>query len=568
MNGGNEFGAGDESFYPLDVVEGNISHEVIRFVHFAEALMDMLDERKKVRTITGWVEYVDGVLHNFVFNKEETTDEDYGLLLNQLENYNSFSELFTEEISYEVFIHSFSPTLSHATRSKSFAGGGITFCSLIPMRSIPFKVVALLGMNFDKFPRKENNVSFNLMEKEKRRGDRNVKENDKHLFLETLLSAKNYLYISYIGQSLKDNSMLPPSVLVDELIDYIASAAKEPAKIREQLVTLHPMHGFSKKYHNADERLYSYPRIAKHEIKDLRKDRTSEPLTFEEVSLSSLIAFLKNPFKGYYNKVLGIYYNTDDVTLRDTELFQLDTLQRWWLKNPLLNIDGEKRESYKDRLLKTGLLPLKNMAEIELKEIETEIFPGKQRFHEIINNAEEKKLPVDLEIDGCRLRGTIPFVYDDALVFVSWSKRETKYLLDAYIHYLAARAAGYKVKLHFISSVKDDVFLGAEISKADATSRLKELLDLYKHAHESILAFDPGFKIKPGKIEDVNEHTLQKELKDKFENFTYTSQDVYMNNEYHNGFFHKENIVEDLKAVARKLLLPLAQLFPGYYEKH
>jgi exodeoxyribonuclease V gamma subunit len=567
MNGGDEFGTGDESFYPLDIVEGNTSHEVIRFVHFAEALMDMLNERKKARAITGWVEYVDAALHNFVCNKEETTDEDYGLLLNQLENYNSFSELFTEEISYEVFIHSFSPTLLHATRSKSFAGGGITFCSLIPMRSIPFKVVSLLGMNFDKFPRKENNVSFNLMEKEKRRGDRNVKENDKHLFLETLLSAKNYLYISYIGQSLKDNSTLPPSVLVDELMDYIASATKAPAKIREQLVTLHPMHGFSKKYHNDDERLYSYPRIPKHEIKDPQKEKIIEPLAFEEVSLANLIAFLKNPCKGYYNKVLGIYYNTDDVTLRDTELFQLDTLQRWWLKNPLLNIDEEERENYKSRLLKTGALPLKNMAEIELKEIETEILPGKQRFHEIIKTAEEKKLPVDIEIDGCRLRGTIPFVYDNALVFVSWSKRETKYLLDAYIHYLAAIAAGYKVKLYFISAVKDDVFLGAEISRADATSRLKELLDLYKQGYENILPFDPGFKIKPDKIEDINEHFLQRELKDKFENFSYTSQDVYMNNEYNNGFFDKENIIENFKRVARKLISPLAELFPGYYDK-
>ncbi|MEP6595351.1 MAG: exodeoxyribonuclease V subunit gamma, partial [Ginsengibacter sp.] len=337
ISGSNEFGEGDNSFYPLDLVEGNTSYEVIRFVHFAEALMDMLHERRKVKTIAGWVEYVDAVLHNFVCNREETADEDYGLMLNQLENYNGFSELFTEEISYEVFIHSFSPILSNATRSKSFAGGGITFCSLIPMRSIPFKVVALLGMNFDKFPRKENNVSFNLMEKEKRRGDRNVKENDKHLFLETLLSAKNYLYISYIGQSVKNNSTLPPSVLVDELIDYIASGTSAPARVREQLVTLQPMHGFSQKYDAGDARLYSYPRTTKNEIKALQRERTNEPLNFEEVSLSTLISFLKNPCRGYYNKVMGIYYNTDDITLRGSELFELNKLEQWFLKNRLLN---------------------------------------------------------------------------------------------------------------------------------------------------------------------------------------------------------------------------------------
>ena len=94
------------------------------------------------------------------------------------------------------------------------------------MRSIPFKVVALLGLNNDKFPRKETAASFNLIGRDKRRrGDRNVKENDKHLFLDTLLSAKDYLYLSYIGQSAKDNTTIPPSVMVDELVDYIESNA-------------------------------------------------------------------------------------------------------------------------------------------------------------------------------------------------------------------------------------------------------------------------------------------------------------------------------------------------------
>src|SRR5690606_3583028 len=91
------------------------------------------------------------------------------------------------------------------------------------------------------------------MQQDKRKGDRNIKENDKHLFLETILSAQEHLYISYIGKNTKDNSIIPPSAIVDELIDYIITGITadstvnyEDNYIRQKLITEHPLHNFSK----------------------------------------------------------------------------------------------------------------------------------------------------------------------------------------------------------------------------------------------------------------------------------------------------------------------------------
>src|SRR5690606_25973970 len=152
-----------------------------------------------------------------------------------------------EKVGFDVFKHSFLNNLSLETRSGNFASGGITFCSLIPMRSIPFKVVSVLGLGFDKFPRKEVPLNFNLMQQNAKRGDRNIKDNDKHLFLETILSAQEHLYLSYIGKNSKDNASLPPSAIVDELIDYIASGINlDDALVRQQLVFQHPLHNFTK----------------------------------------------------------------------------------------------------------------------------------------------------------------------------------------------------------------------------------------------------------------------------------------------------------------------------------
>ncbi len=153
----------------------------------------------------------------------------------------------------------FLASLDSARRTSLFISEGITFCSMIPMRSVPFKVVALLGMTAKDFPRKEKPVSFSLLQQAHMLGDRNVKDNDKHLFLETLVSAKEYLYISYVGRSVKDNTVLPPSVLVEELIDYVQMlAADSKLNVSDYVVTQHPLHTYSPKYNSGDSKLYRY----------------------------------------------------------------------------------------------------------------------------------------------------------------------------------------------------------------------------------------------------------------------------------------------------------------------
>lgn len=560
MSGSDENGTGEKSFFPLDIIEGSDTYDAIRFAYFVEALIDSLNQRKKSKSISDWSKYVENALNNFVCDKEETTDEDYGLLLNQLENYNTINELFTDEISYEVFIHGFLPTLSGATRSRSFAGAGITFCSLIPMRSIPFKVVALLGLDFDKFPRKDKKISFNLMEKEKRKGDRNIKENDKHLFLETLLSAKDYLYISYIGQSVKDNSIFPPSILIDELIDYIESVSVQPDTVRKQLITRQPLHGFSEKYLKNDEHFYSYLLNAKEGIKNINKQRAIDLPDFKEIPLHKLIGFLKNPFKGYYNSVLGIYYNEDEITLPDTEVFTLDNLEEWQLKNQLLKNNEEEKKDFKIRKLKTGELPLKNMANVVLDAIENEILPVKELFLELTNNEEEQEMPIELTFGEHTLKGSVGNVYGKNLISVSFSKRENKYLLEGYINYLAARAAGYKIELYFISQKENKQYAGKRITKENAYTTLKNLLDLYIKGHENILAFNPDFGIDPNKLKELDDAKFSKTI-GKF------NKDSYLSKEYENGFFQKENVMEDYRDLAETLLVPLADIFPDYLFK-
>lgn len=559
MSGGEEFGEGEQSFYPLDLIEGFDMMEATRFVYFVENLIQSLESRRTKKNIAGWVEYLNWTLNLFVGENEEVEDEDYQWIQRQLEQYNLVDELFDESIGYDVFIRSFLPMLSRAKKSSSFAGGGITFCSLIPMRSIPFKVVALLGMNLNDFPRKDRRVSFDLMELEKRKGDRNIRENDKHLFLETLLSAGDYLYISYIGQSVKDNADLPPSALVDELLDFIASKTDERDSVRENFIVKHPLHGFSRKYNSGNPKLYSYLLTDETSLPDLGSDTSKEEIfDFSNVDGARFISFFGHPFKYFYNRVLGIYYEDHELSLPETEVFDLNHLEKWNLKNTLLNSTEFKVEHFKNEMVKTGILPLKNMADVILQEAVEDIEEVRKLYNAIVQGLEPENQMIEIALENSILTGNIQGIYNNQLLRYSISNNENKYRQSAYLEYLILAASGSKTSLKFISKINEKVDDGNLISQDEALRRLNELLKIFKEGHRRIVAFHPDFKQNKILYEKQD---FDKRMRDMFENEYSMSTDAYLVKEYENGYFSRGNIFEEYQAYAKLLVEDVAEFF-------
>ncbi len=151
--------------------------------------------------------------------------------------------------------------LDQAEKGLGFMTGGVTFCAMLPMRSIPFRVVALIGMNDGAFPRQNSAPGFDLIARNPRRGDRSLRDEDRYLFLESILSARDCLYISYVGQSIKDNSRIPPSVLVSELLDAIDrgfTAGKEQLQSMTVSSREHRLQAFSRDYFTDGSPLFSY----------------------------------------------------------------------------------------------------------------------------------------------------------------------------------------------------------------------------------------------------------------------------------------------------------------------
>lgn len=335
----------DEEIYPVELADGNDARQIISFCHFVNVLLEMLELRTDNRNLLEWTEYITDIIHHFIFDETETEDEFYEETMFQLRKLNEAGALVNEELNFDVFSRQFLLTITNEFNTSFNSNRGIIFSSFLSMRSIPFDFIALLGLDSDKFPRIQNTLQFDLINKYHEIGDRNIKDNDKHLFLETLLCANKKIYISYIGRDSSANKILLPSVVLDELIDYISSGMDEKIDLRKEFVTLHPLHNFSNKYNTSNINLYSYIGNNQSDLPVFKGDNIIKKEPISEIDINKLISFFKDPIKYYYNKTLSIYYEDNSYKLDETEFFSLDTLQQWKLKTEFVKLDDNLIEN-------------------------------------------------------------------------------------------------------------------------------------------------------------------------------------------------------------------------------
>nr|WP_295083911.1 exodeoxyribonuclease V subunit gamma [uncultured Roseateles sp.] len=247
---------------------------------------------------------------------------------------------FADDIELVVAREAWLSGLDLPTLNKRFKAGGITFCTLMPMRAVPFEVVCLLGMNDGDYPRRSMRSDFDLMglPGQQRPGDRSGRDDDRQLILEALLSARQRLYISWSGRSVRDNSEQPPSVLVSQLRDYLAAGWGQ-AEV-DARTTAHPLQPFSRRYFENDARLLSYAREWRqaHAVNEEAADTPAAALPPQDLpalNMAALVNFLKNPVREFFKQRLDVQFRDEDEALEDDESFGLDGLQEWSLLSEL-----------------------------------------------------------------------------------------------------------------------------------------------------------------------------------------------------------------------------------------
>ncbi len=550
----------DGDILPYDDLEGSNALELIRFLHFVELMIHFVKERQNPRSLTEWADYLEEVTHNLIWTPGEEANEAYSVFLQKIKRLNATNQLMNEDISYEVFFAHFSQQFSEEETIND-RKRGIVFSSLIAKRSLPAKIIALLGLNFDQFPRKDRNLSYDLMAAKPQPGDRSLKKNDKHLFLETIMAAREKLYLSYIGQSSKDNKELPPSSLVDQLIDYIETACDSNENVRDRLIIRQPLHGFSSKY--GKDPYYSYLKDTGARV-ELGQGNNANTPDFSSIDLNRFIAFFKNPFKAFYKNTAGINYDdSPSEELEENELFELDHLNQWKLKNELLYLTEEKKPEFIRRKVMTGELPLKNMAIAQTEDIEANISPVKEMVSEIITESTpSQSIRIDLNLKSTTLTGQIDQVFDKQMIFVCFSTKEFKYYLDATIRYLIARASGHQVQLLFVSNKYEQVFKAQNIDQEEALSILDHLAELFQAGHEKILPFFTDFNFEWLVVDTWPIEELRNKINYEFIKYNYPVSEPHIVSAFQYGFFDDEEVLNDFKSNTALMAGITQQLFP------
>ncbi|EPZ1602996.1 exodeoxyribonuclease V subunit gamma [Shigella boydii] len=315
--------------------------------------------------------------------------------------------------------------------SQRFLAGPVNICTLMPMRSIPFKVVCLLGMNDGVYPRQLAPLGFDLMSQKPKRGDRSRRDDDRYLFLEALISAQQKLYISYIGLSIQDNSERFPSVLVQELIDYIGQSHYLPgdealncdeseARVKAHLTCLHTRMPFDPQNYQPGER-QSYAREWLPAASRAGKAHSEfvQPLPFtlpETVPLETLQRFWAHPVRAFFQMRLQVNFRTEDSEIPDTEPFILEGLSRYQINQQLLNalVEQDDAERLFRRFRAAGDLPYGAFGEIFW---ETQCQEMQQLADRVIACRQPgQSMEIDLACNGVQITGWLPQVQPDGLL--------------------------------------------------------------------------------------------------------------------------------------------------------
>ena len=501
---------------PYTDLEGSDALVLGRLRAFVDRLADWRRRLAHAQPADAWRENVRALCEDF-FTAESAEEEQ------ALDTLDDAARAFLDDtrlgnhlaaITPAVFRADFQRRLEEPGNRGGLLRGVVTFGRLAAARSLPYRMICLIGMNDERFPRHEAALSFDLARVRPQPGDRSRREDDRHLFLETLLSARDRLHVSYTDRSLRDNAPLQASVVVAELLDYatdVLVGRNADAALRERaraaLVVQHPLQAFSpRQFRHQDPRIFSYDSdwlpaaLARGTEPGLARALCAAPLPPQpaaardgrrEVELSDLLSCLRQPARWFLRKRLGVYFEDDPQVLDDAEPFILPDdfdLEREWLEAALA---GRADQAWRQLLEARGLLPLGAFGGLAFDERTTKFELLRARLAQDPRHQDYGPMDVRIELGpALYLSGRLPQVAGTAQRVVTANRQPYATLyLEAWIQHLALAAVGGGTVRTRLEAVEGGKVLDAV--DLEPLPRLRDLVDLFDDAQRMPLRFFP-----------------------------------------------------------------------------
>lgn len=459
-----EFDTPVNGILPYTDIEGSSMLQTLgSFRNFLQVLNNFRDFSSKKQTLADWSKASMHLLNKMI-RDDNTNSNVLTNIREQIQKYEEISDRWgiNESISYDEFFDWINAALTNIRIGLSYRSGRLIFTSMVPVRTMPFDFVAILGLNEQTIPARDMFSGFDLMGKIKENGDRSRREQDRAMFLESILAAQSVLHLSYTGRQIVDNSETPPSLLITELLEVLENyPTSEDKKVHEDIIFDHSLQGFSEKYMDQkNDRFFTYSAVKKEMASSIKIEKQEPFYAIDQelkkkdsdeadirIPIEMLYQFYQKPIKSLLNFSAGIklpYDSSDQLITEYRDVWTPHGLDKWQIKNQLLeacrkDIPAEEIFNY---YAAQGALPRSEISKYAFDEIENEV---KNFISEVKNKGywkdplPEEKFEIELDVNGeiRIITGTFKNLTDDGQQFLYMSKNKSKYDFRGWLYHLA-----------------------------------------------------------------------------------------------------------------------------------
>ncbi len=339
----------------------------------------------------------------------------------------------------------------------NFRTGTLTMCSMVPMRSVPHRVVCLLGLDDGRFPRSSGVDGDDVLARDPLVGERDPRSEDRQLLLDAVLAAREHLVILYTGADPRTNAWRPAAVPVGEILDAVdgLATAYDGRPARESLVVRHPLQPFDARNFAAGD--LGTDRPFSFDVQALRGARRGmqprepaepflaaplAPVDDADLALDELVAFLEHPVRAFLRQRLGVTVLRAEEDVLDDLVVDLDGLQSWGVGNRLLlaRLAGADATAARQAEWRRGTLPPGELGSRVVTDVMERVEPLVTAAADL-RQGEPRAVDVAVDLGARRLTGTVGNVYGDTVVRVEYSKLGPRHRLRAWVQLLALSVA-------------------------------------------------------------------------------------------------------------------------------
>lgn len=481
---------------------------------FAERLFAALDDLRAPKLPAEWADTLDRLLADFFApdDDDERARQELRSAIARLRAETATAALGAgDAATLPVLLEWLEGTLGRGTSARGFCAGAVTIAAMLPMRAVPVKHLFVCGLDDASFPRRDQPAPFDLVAAHRRRGDRSSRLDDRQMFLDALLAARERLHLTYVGRSQRDDSTRAPSVVLDELLDVVDATFVPPPgckRARDAVVVAHPLQPWSPRYRDgSDPRLFTFAaglptQFAKVAPEAPWANGTVAPpaeLAGDEVPLAELLGFWNHPSRYFLRNVVGIRLPDDDTEPEETEPFSFGGLAAFQLRDGAvqravrhgLQDPGPLPADFEALARASGRLPAGGRGALTAIEVADEV-------REVLRLASPflplRALPVQFPHEGLGVSGTLDGVGRDRLVVVRASKSKANLRLRAFVQHVVAavaRHAGADLPDRTVLVALDDTTTFRPLDATDAADCLGALLSGFRAGLAAPLPYFP-----------------------------------------------------------------------------